>query len=93
MAPDRLAAMRAQTTATTSLAKPSTGKSSTGDFDLHPSVAIGKGERHEPFAISGHSQKEVAGKLAWQSAACIWGGPLLTLASLYFLMNYFRSVL
>jgi hypothetical protein len=93
MAPDRLAAMRTETSATTSPAKPSAGKSSTGDFDLHPSVAIGKGERHEPFAISGHSQKEVAGKLAWQSAACIWGGPLLTLASLYFLMNYFRSVL
>jgi hypothetical protein len=47
-------------------------------------------ERNEPFAISGHSQREVVGKLAWKSAACIWGGPVLTLVCLYFLMVYFH---
>ena len=67
--------------------KPSAAKSAFGDFDLHPSVAISHGERNEPFAISGHSQREVVGRLAWQSAACIWGGPLLTLVCLYFLLN------
>lgn len=88
--PDRLVAMRSQTAFPTTPAQPSADKSGFGDFDLHSAVAISKGERHEPFAISGHSQKEVVGKLAWQSAAGIWGGPVLTLVSLYFLMNYFR---
>jgi len=68
------------------------GESPLGDFDLHPSTAISKGERNGPFVISWHSQKEVAGKLAWKSAACIWGGPALTLACLYFLMMYFRWI-
>lgn len=74
-------------------AAPSSAKSSFGDFDLHPSAAISKGERHEPFAISGHSQREVVGKLAWQSTACIWGGPLLALACLYFLASFFQWAL
>jgi len=68
--------------------KPLSARSGFADFDMHPSVAISKGERHEPFAISGHSQREVVGRLAWQSSACIWGGPALTLVCLYFLMNY-----
>ena len=67
-------------------AVPSTDKSNFGPFEPHPSVAISKGERNEHFAISGHSQKELVGKLAWQSTACIWGGPLLVLVCLYFLM-------
>jgi len=69
-------------------AAPSTDKSNFGPFDPHPGVAISVGERGEPFAISGHSQKELVGKLAWQSAACIWGGPLLAIACLYFLMVF-----
>jgi hypothetical protein len=71
-------------------AKPSLAKSAFGDYDLHPSVAISKGERHEPFAISGHSQRELVGSLAWKSAACIWGGPVVTIISLYFLAVYFQ---
>jgi len=70
---------------------PSTDKSNFGPFEAHPKVAIGKGERSEPFAISGHSQKELVGKLAWQSAACIWGGPLLAIACLYFLVSYAQA--
>jgi hypothetical protein len=69
-------------------AAPSTDNSNFGPFDPHPSAAISKGERGEPFAISGHSQKELVGTLAWRSAACIWGGPLLAIACLYFLMVY-----
>lgn len=72
-------------------ATPSADKSNFGPFEARPSVAISKGERHEPFAISGHSQKELVGKLAWQSTACIWGGPLLALACLYFLVVYAQA--
>ena len=72
-------------------ATPSTDKSNFGPFEAHPKVAISKGERNEPFAISGHSQKELVGKLAWQSAACIWGGPLLAIACLYFLVSYAQA--
>jgi hypothetical protein len=72
-------------------ATPSMDKSNFGPFEPHPKVAIGKGERSEPFAISGHSQKELVGKLAWQSIACIWGGPLLAIACLYFLMTYAQA--
>jgi hypothetical protein len=74
------------------VANPSSDKSSFGPFDPHPSAAIGRGERNEPFAISGHSQKEVVGTLARQSIVCIWGGPLLALVSLYFLMTYARAI-
>ena len=72
------------------LAASATYKTKSAEFDLHPSVCIGKGERNELFTISADSQREVAGKLAWQSAACIWGGPLLALISIYFLKIYFE---
>jgi hypothetical protein len=68
--------------------KPSSDKSAFGDFDLHSSVAISKGEHNEPLAISGHSQRELVGKLAWKSALYIWGGPLLTISSIYFLLEF-----
>jgi len=55
-------------------------------FDLHPSAAISKGERKDPFTISYRSQKEVVQSLAWKSALCIWGGPLLAIVSFYYLM-------
>jgi E3 Ubiquitin ligase len=73
-------------------AMPSPNKSAFGDFDPHPSVAIGKGERNEPFAISGHSQRELVGTLAWKSVAYIWGGPVVALVSLYLLMLYLRWI-
>jgi hypothetical protein len=57
-----------------------------GDFDSQ--VAVGKGERNDPFTISSHSQREVVESLTWKSTACIWGGPAVTLASLYFLWTY-----
>jgi hypothetical protein len=60
-------------------------QSATG-FNTHPSVAIGKGTNHEFFMISWHSQREVVQSLAWKSALCIWGGPVLTLACAYFLV-------
>ncbi len=74
------------------VATPSLDKSAFGDFDPHPSVAIGKGERNEPFAISGHSQRELVGALAWKSVAYIWGGPVVALVCLYILMLYLRGI-
>jgi hypothetical protein len=52
-------------------------------YDLYPSVLIGKGERRDPFVISWRSQREVVQSLAWKSVLCIWGGPALSLISLY----------
>jgi hypothetical protein len=60
-------------------------------FELHPSAAISKGEHGQPFTISWHSQKEVAASLAWKSALCIWGGPILVIASLYLLLVLWDS--
>ncbi len=54
-------------------------------FDLHPPVFLGKGENHDPFMISSRSQREIVQSMAWKSTLCIWGGPILTLACLYFL--------
>jgi len=55
------------------------------EFDLHPPVFIGKGTNGDPFMISSRSQREVLQSMAWKSTLCIWGGPILTLACLYFL--------
>jgi hypothetical protein len=63
------------------------------EFNLHASAAISKGDRNEPFTISWRSQKEVVQSLAWKSTACIWGGPVLALICLYFLMVYFGWIL
>lgn len=57
-------------------------------FDLHPDVAIGKGERGDPFTISSQSQREVVQALAWKSMLYIWGSPVFTLVCIYFLLVY-----
>jgi len=56
------------------------------EFDLHPHAAITKGERNEFFAISSQSQREVVDSLAWKAIACIWGGPIIALTCLCFLI-------
>jgi hypothetical protein len=55
-------------------------------FDLCPPAVIRKGARGEPFMISTRSQREVVRSLAWKSALCIWGGPVLTLINLFLLV-------
>ena len=55
------------------------------EFDLNPPVFLGKGSNGDPFMISSRSQREVVQSMAWKSTLCIWGGPILTLACLYFL--------
>jgi len=54
-------------------------------FEINPAVAIGKGSDGAPFTISSNSQRDVVRALAWKSTLCIWGGPILTLVSLYVL--------
>jgi len=67
-------------------AESSSSNAKTGSgFDMHSSVCLGKGMNGNPFMISWRSQREVVQSLAWKSALCIWGGPALTLASLYVL--------
>jgi hypothetical protein len=58
------------------------------DFDLQARVALGKGERGDPFTISWQSQREVVQALAWKSSLYIWGSPVFTLVCIYFLLVY-----
>ena len=62
------------------------------EFNLHASVAISKGPRRDPFTISSQSPRELVRSLAWKSAAYIWGGPVLTVICLYFLIVYFGGI-
>ncbi len=58
-------------------------------FDLHPPVVLMKGSHEPTFFISWRSQRDVVRSLGWKSSLMIWGGPALTLASVYFLLTYF----
>jgi hypothetical protein len=60
------------------------------EFEPVQPAAIGKGTDGSPFMISSESQREVVRALGWKSALCIWGGPILALISLYYLLIYFR---
>jgi E3 ubiquitin ligase len=55
-------------------------------FDLNVPCAISKGEAGAPFTISCESQRELVRALGWKSAACIWGGPALTVICVYILL-------
>jgi hypothetical protein len=66
-------------------AMPPPDLSSNSEFDRNAPAAIGKGDAGAPFTISSESQRELVGALRWKSAACIWGGPALTLACVYIL--------
>lgn len=55
-------------------------------FDLNAPVAISQGGSRAPFTISSESQRELVSSLGWKSAACIWGGPALTVACVYILL-------
>jgi hypothetical protein len=60
------------------------------DFDLHPPVVLKRGSNNKTFLISWRSQQEVARALGWRCALMIWGGPLVALLSLYFLLSIRR---
>lgn len=72
--------------------QPSSDHSNFGDFDLHPSVAVSKGERGDPFVISRNSQRELVGELGWKSTARIWCGPVLAIAGIWYLLASFHIV-
>jgi hypothetical protein len=54
-------------------------------FDLHPSAVLMKGAHDPAFFISWRSQRDVVNSLSWKSTLMIWGGPALTLLSVYFM--------
>jgi hypothetical protein len=57
-------------------------------FDLRPKVILMKGENNPAFFISWRSQREVVRALGWKAVAYIWGGPALTLMSVYILLAH-----
>lgn len=59
-------------------------------FDPHPPVVLMKGENDKTFIISWRSQQEVARSLGWKCTLMIWGGPVLTLLSLYILVSVLK---
>jgi hypothetical protein len=68
------------------------GNATDPSFDLHPSTAICKGQRGDPYTISCRSPKEVVESLAWKSTLYVWGGPVLGIACLYLLLHYWKSI-
>jgi len=58
-------------------------------FDLHPPVVLMKGSHNPAFLISWHSQRDLLTELGWKSALYIWGGPVLTLVSVGFVLSRF----
>jgi len=58
-------------------------------FDLHPPVVLMQGTHQPAFFISWRSQRDVVKSLGWKSDLMIWGGPVLTLSCIYFLLAHF----
>ncbi len=56
-------------------------------FDCKPPVILMKGEINRTFLISWRGRHQVARRLAWKGVLMIWGGTLLALISLYFLLG------
>lgn len=84
--PDALEAASASAAVQTAPSETEARAQTVAGFNMHPPVAIAKGANHDLFMISWRSQREVVQSLAWKSALCIWGGPALTLACVYFLI-------
>jgi E3 Ubiquitin ligase len=59
------------------------------DFETRPPVVLMKGDHQPAFFISWRSQREILKSLGWQSTAMIWGGPVLTLGCLYYVLAHF----
>jgi hypothetical protein len=56
-------------------------------YDAHLATVIMKGRNQSTFLISWRSQGEIARSLGWKCALMIWGGPVLTVLSLYGLLT------
>jgi hypothetical protein len=61
-------------------------------FDPHPPVVLMKGKNNPTFLISWRSQRDLARSLAWKCTLMIWGGPALSLLSLYGLLALTHSL-
>ena len=59
------------------------------EFDVNPSTVMMKGANDSSFFISWRSQREIVQSLGWKSTLMVWGGPALSLLSLYFLLQQF----
>jgi hypothetical protein len=56
-------------------------------FDLQPRVVLRKGDREQPFLLSRDKPQSVIDDLALRAVVNIWGGPVLALISLGFLVK------
>jgi hypothetical protein len=61
-------------------------------FDPHPPVVLMKGKNNPTFLISWRSQRDLARSLGWKCTLMIWGGPALSLLSLYGLLFLTHSL-
>jgi hypothetical protein len=61
----------------------------THNFDLHPPVVLMKGMHDPAFFISWRSQRDLVASMGWKSALMIWGGPAMTVTSIYILFAHF----
>ena len=59
------------------------------EFDPNPPVVLMKGNHNPAFFISWRSQRDVVRSLGWKSALMIWGGPALTLLSVFIFLVHF----
>jgi hypothetical protein len=66
---------------------PSPAAAANSAFVPHPPVALMKGTNDRAFMISWRSQRELARSLGWKCTLMIWGGPALSLLSLYVLIE------
>jgi hypothetical protein len=66
------------------------GAAAGDDFDSHPPTVLMKGANNKIFMISWRSQQDVARSLGWKCTAMIWGGGVLTLLSVYILVNVIK---
>jgi hypothetical protein len=58
-------------------------------FDPNPPVVLMKGSHNPAFYISWRRQRDVVRSLGWKSALMIWGGPALTLLSIFIFLAHF----
>jgi hypothetical protein len=73
----------------TAVVKPQLSTHEVGSFDLHPPVVLMKGSHEPTFFISWRSQRDIVASLGWKSSLMIWGGPALTVLSVYVLLAHF----
>lgn len=73
-------------------ARPNGGQAQPPAFNLNPPVVLMKGDDDPTLVISFRSQKELAGALAWKSAALISGGAAITLLGVYTLLTHLQTL-